>query len=105
MIQQLIGDASRFSQREASICFCWARMLVVDEVDNMVLNCCMTFTDFMEALGRVADLISPVEPQDMEKVSSVPHSLNICSTITHHLLNMHLSSFTQQNIDRVIFCN
>ena len=65
---QVIGRASNFSQREANMCFCWSRMLVVDEVKHVTINICIDFTDFIEALGRVADIISPVDVETMQEV-------------------------------------
>lgn len=56
---QLMTDAclidGQFTLAEASLCFLWSRMLVIDEIKDYNRYSCVTFTDFLEAICRVAD--------------------------------------------------
>ena len=47
-----------FTKREGTLTFRWSQMSVSDEVRNVLEYRTILFTDFMEALGRVADLKS-----------------------------------------------
>ncbi|KAK3237286.1 hypothetical protein CYMTET_52626 [Cymbomonas tetramitiformis] len=52
----LIDD--EFTLREAKLCFLQSQMAVVDDMKDPIRNECVTFTDFLEVLGHVADLQS-----------------------------------------------
>mmetsp|Transcript_162 Transcript_162/g.285 ORF Transcript_162/g.285 Transcript_162/m.285 type:complete len:419 (-) Transcript_162:211-1467(-) len=64
---QMFGNASGFSHRDAILCFCWSRMVVTDEICRPANNCSLAFVDFLEALGRVADLISPPSHEEISE--------------------------------------
>ena len=50
-------DGEHFTQRDAKICFMLARMTAVDEM-NTRKNETLTFVDFLDALGRAAEIIN-----------------------------------------------
>lgn len=57
-----------FTQREAKLAFLWSRMKCIDECSNaksMSRAQSLSFLDFLEALGRVSDMISPPPPEDL----------------------------------------
>ena len=64
----LVGDKDDgdFTAREAMLCFFKSRMCVVDEVKSRHKYISLTYTDFLEALGRVADVVSIPTNEDME---------------------------------------
>ncbi len=57
---QLCTDAhlvdGQFTLQDASLAFLWSRMYVMDEIKDYQRYTSLTFTDFLEALGRVADM-------------------------------------------------
>lgn len=55
-----------FTMREGKMVFCWSKMNVADELRDEVRNQSLTFTDFLEALCRVADASSMPTGEDME---------------------------------------
>eukprot|EP00936_MAST-01D_sp_MAST-1D-sp1_P000900 g900.t1 len=54
----LLGRSDEFTVREARLCFVWGKMRVKDELLNRFAHTHACFTDFLEALAYVADLIS-----------------------------------------------
>ncbi|KAK3240414.1 hypothetical protein CYMTET_49742 [Cymbomonas tetramitiformis] len=62
---RLTNNITRVSQREAKLIFVWSQMCYVDEVKNRLRVIGITFTDFLEAVARLADLISPPSPEDL----------------------------------------
>ncbi|KAK3251875.1 hypothetical protein CYMTET_38797 [Cymbomonas tetramitiformis] len=63
----LLGPATGFSKREAKLVMIWSKMSVVDEIRHRNRAVSLTFVDFLEAVGRVADWISMPNPEDLEK--------------------------------------
>mmetsp|Transcript_4830 Transcript_4830/g.9702 ORF Transcript_4830/g.9702 Transcript_4830/m.9702 type:complete len:1770 (-) Transcript_4830:83-5392(-) len=63
----LVGDKDDgdFTAREAMLCFFKSRMCVIDEVKSRHKYISLTYTDFLEALGRVADVVSIPTNEDM----------------------------------------
>ena len=57
---QMLDDAGfiddQFALRYAKMCFVWARMNVFDELRSLDRLESLTFVDFLEALGRAADI-------------------------------------------------
>ncbi|MEW5306191.1 MAG: hypothetical protein WDW36_008675 [Sanguina aurantia] len=66
---QLMNDAhfvdSEFTLQDATLAFLWARMFVVDEIKDYAKYTCLSFVDFLEALGRVADMKSLPSESDL----------------------------------------
>ncbi|WIA12059.1 hypothetical protein OEZ85_012136 [Tetradesmus obliquus] len=66
----LMADArlvdSQFTLADASLAFLWSRMFVIDEVKDYSRYTCLTFVDFLEALGRVADAKSLPTASDLD---------------------------------------
>ena len=64
MLQEarLVGEESRTEVHvsDAALCFKWSRPLWPDETRLRELSQKLTFVDFLEALGRFADLFSPL---------------------------------------------
>jgi len=59
-----------FTQREAKLAFIWARLRWRDESSSVAQwnrTRSLTFLDFLEALGRVADMVSPPPPEQLAK--------------------------------------
>lgn len=63
----LLGTATGFSKREAKLVMIWSKMSVVDEIRHRNRAITLTFVDFLEALGRVADWISMPKMEDLDK--------------------------------------
>eukprot|EP00959_Pyramimonas_sp_CCMP1952_P178998 3741947-Pyramimonas_sp.AAC.3 len=51
---KLVDDT--FTVMEGRLCYLWARMKVIDEIDDYDRYTSHTFVDFLEALGRLADI-------------------------------------------------
>jgi hypothetical protein len=68
----LVGDKDDgdFTAREAMLCFFKSRMCVVDEVKSRHKYISLTYTDFLEALGRVSDVVSIPTSEDMEMLGA-----------------------------------
>ncbi|GLI68136.1 hypothetical protein VaNZ11_012472 [Volvox africanus] len=64
---QLLGPSTGLTRREAKLIFAWSQSLVTDELRRRQRAVSLTLWDFIEALGRVADVISPPDPEDMEQ--------------------------------------
>ena len=45
------------SLREIELAFCWSRMGIVNEIRDNISWRCITVTDFLEALCRLAELL------------------------------------------------
>ncbi len=52
--------------REAKLIFAWSQMLVTDELKSRKRQTSLTLFDLIEALARLAELISPPEPQAVD---------------------------------------
>ena len=67
---QLMSDAhlvdSQLTLSDAALAFLWARMYVVDEIKDYARYTCLSFIDFLEALGRVADMKSLPTASDLD---------------------------------------
>eukprot|EP00878_Enallax_costatus_P045018 GHUV01053851.1.p1 GENE.GHUV01053851.1~~GHUV01053851.1.p1 ORF type:complete len:472 (+),score=157.43 GHUV01053851.1:213-1628(+) len=57
---------SQFTLADANLAFLWARMYVIDEIKDYVRYTSLSFTDFLEALGRVADSKSLTTASDLD---------------------------------------
>lgn len=70
MLEQLGLLNDDFTQREATLCFTWSRMLVGDELLSRDKYITITFTDFLEVMGRCADMVSLPTTGDMARVGA-----------------------------------
>ncbi|KAK3255656.1 hypothetical protein CYMTET_35174 [Cymbomonas tetramitiformis] len=61
----LTSAVTRSSMREAKLIFGWSQMRVVNEIKNRHRVYSMTYIDFLEAVGRMADLISPPTKEEL----------------------------------------
>ncbi|GIL66635.1 hypothetical protein Vafri_20126 [Volvox africanus] len=57
---------SQFTLQDAALSFLWARMYVIDEIKDYARYTCLSFTDFLEALGRVADMKALPSSSDLD---------------------------------------
>ena len=68
--QQFMNDASlvdsQFTLQDASLAYLWARMYTIDEIKDYARYTCLSFTDFLEALGRVADMKALPAASDLD---------------------------------------
>jgi len=62
----VLTNATGVSKREAKLCFGWGQMGIMDEVSRRERVCGLTFVDFLDALGRVAELLSPPTSAELE---------------------------------------
>ncbi|EFJ45989.1 hypothetical protein VOLCADRAFT_118253, partial [Volvox carteri f. nagariensis] len=62
---QLLGAATGLSRKDAKLIFAWSQALVTDELRRRQRAVSLTLWDFIEAVSRVADAISPPDSQDM----------------------------------------
>ncbi|GMH44651.1 hypothetical protein BSKO_12603 [Bryopsis sp. KO-2023] len=62
----LIGAHTGMEKREAKLIFAWSQMTVVDELKKRQRAVSLMFFDFIEAIARVAELISPPTEDDLE---------------------------------------
>lgn len=58
---------SQFTLSDACLAFLWARMHVIDEIKDYGRYTALTFVDFLEALGRVADMKSLPTASDLDE--------------------------------------
>lgn len=67
---QFMQDASlidsQFTLQDANLAFLWSRMAVLDEIKDYGRYTSLTFVDFLEALGRVADMKSLPLDSDLD---------------------------------------
>lgn len=67
---QLMNDAhlvdGQFTLQDSTLAYLWSRMQTVDEIKDYQKMISLTFIDFLEALGRVADMKSFPTSQDLE---------------------------------------
>ena len=54
-----LGPKTGISKREAKLIFGWSQMVSSDEIKKRTKMISITFEDFLDALGRTADLLSP----------------------------------------------
>ncbi|KAK3286756.1 hypothetical protein CYMTET_5707 [Cymbomonas tetramitiformis] len=64
-------EVTGLSVREASLCFVWSKMAVTDEIKHKVASQRLSYPDFTEALGRLADAFSPPTPEELEELGIV----------------------------------
>ncbi|KXZ56071.1 hypothetical protein GPECTOR_2g953 [Gonium pectorale] len=57
---------SQFTLQDCALAFLWARMYVIDEIKDYPRYTCLSFTDFLEALGRVADMKALPSASDLD---------------------------------------
>ncbi|KAG2423715.1 hypothetical protein HXX76_015105 [Chlamydomonas incerta] len=73
---ELLGEGrlyhSHFTVREARLAFVWSRMRYYDELSGgratLARAKALSFVEFLEALGRTADLISPPPPEELDRL-------------------------------------
>lgn len=53
-------------EQDATLTFLWSRMAVLDEIKDYGRYTSLTFVDFLEALGRVADMKSLPTDSDLD---------------------------------------
>ena len=67
---QLMNDAhlvdGQFTLQDSTLSYLWSRMQTVDEIKDYQKMISLTFIDFLEAIGRVADMKSFPTSQDLE---------------------------------------
>lgn len=56
-----------FTRREAILCFKWSKMRVIDELKRQTEHQCMQLCDFLEALGRVAEVSGMPTKRDLQR--------------------------------------
>lgn len=59
-----------FTRQEAVLAFTFSRMSVVDELKSYSTWITLSLTDFLEALARVATMISMPTEEDMEAMEA-----------------------------------
>ncbi|PNH02617.1 hypothetical protein TSOC_011368, partial [Tetrabaena socialis] len=52
--------------QDAQLAFLWARMYVIDEIKDYPRYTCLSFTDFLESIGRVADMKALPAASDLD---------------------------------------
>ncbi|KAG2424357.1 hypothetical protein HXX76_014566 [Chlamydomonas incerta] len=62
---KLLGLATGVERREAKLIFGWSQALVTDELRRRQRAVSLTFWDFVEAVARLADLISAPDHEDI----------------------------------------
>ncbi|KAK3289603.1 hypothetical protein CYMTET_2970, partial [Cymbomonas tetramitiformis] len=60
------GSGIKLNKRDVYCCFNWSRMMVCDELRGRRKFASLGFVDFIEFLGRVADLVCAPTPEDLE---------------------------------------
>ena len=70
------GGGGDFTAREAMLAFFNSRMVVVDEIKSRNKYISLSFVDFLEAICRVADMISIPINEDIELVGGVVNLLD-----------------------------
>ncbi|GLC40789.1 hypothetical protein PLESTB_000022500 [Pleodorina starrii] len=68
---QLLGPATGLTRKEARLLFGWSQALVTDELRRRQRAVSLTLWDFIEAVARLADWISPPDPEDMVQYFTV----------------------------------
>ena len=63
---ELIGPKTGVSKREAKLIYAWSQMQVADEIKKRTKMISMTFVDFLEAVARLSELISPPTTERLE---------------------------------------
>lgn len=58
--------------QDSALAFLWSRMLTVDEIKDYNKYTSLTFIDFLEALGRVADMKSLPLESELEAAGGEP---------------------------------
>ncbi len=68
---QLLTDAhvvdSQFTLQDGTLSYLWARMFVIDEIKDYSRYTCLSFTDFLEAIARVADYKALPAESDLDQ--------------------------------------
>ena len=59
------SDYDGFTSKEAKYVFIWSRMFVIDEFRLTLKVANMSFMDFLESLGRIADIASYPTPAEL----------------------------------------
>jgi len=75
----LLGPKTGVSKREAKLIYAWSQMQVSDEIKKRQKLISLSFVDFLEALGRMAELISPPTEERLEEYF---HATNPAGTLT-----------------------
>lgn len=75
----LLGTKTGVSKREAKLVYAWSQMQVSDEIKKRNKMISLTFVDFLEAIARLAELISPPTKERLEEYF---HATNPANTIT-----------------------
>lgn len=63
----LLGDHTGLDKHTAKLIFCYSQMAVADELKRRQRAVSILFFDFLECLGRLAEVISPPTKEQLEK--------------------------------------
>lgn len=63
----LLGTHTGIERREIKLIFGWSQLIVTDELKRRRRAMSLTLFDFVEALCRMADLLSPPSPEEVDK--------------------------------------
>ena len=66
---KLISDD--LTSREMRLAFWWSRMVVIDEVKQRAKFMTLTWVEFLEALGRMAEMMTLPDDDDLRKVGAI----------------------------------
>jgi hypothetical protein len=70
----LMGPHTGLDRQEAKLLFFWSQCLVSDELKRRKRAVGLVFFDFIEAIGRLADFISPVSTEELLEMRPVGDS-------------------------------
>eukprot|EP00798_Chlamydomonas_sp_ICE-L_P017102 gene17102-23399_t len=92
---KLFGAHTGLERREAKLIFAWSQLIVPDELKRRKKAISLTFFDLVEALARVADLMSPPSHEEL----IVWYNTNSPTPTAAHQPNTSPSSTTEQQHD------
>ena len=62
---QLLNSHTKLERKEAKLIFVWSQIMVADELKRRKRAVGLVFFDFVEAIARVADFISPLSTEEL----------------------------------------
>ncbi|GMH40714.1 hypothetical protein BSKO_08618 [Bryopsis sp. KO-2023] len=65
-VNQMFGRYANINKQEAKLIFEWSQMLVVDELRKRQRAVSLQFLDFVEAIARLADCLSPPSDEELQ---------------------------------------
>lgn len=75
----LLGPKTGVSKRELKLIYAWSQMQISDEIKKRNKMISLTFVDFLEAVARLAELISPPTEARLKEYF---HATNPANTVT-----------------------